>query len=135
MQRLNLRFRESDASPFNKLVRDALKVSRRLNELTPLGGARLSAKALVGETLAVIQSDPKRIARLQKAIEGGGPGFDRSRATVRRLIKFLRSGNWRNAPKDEALLERLLRAYGDPATEGELAKEGFRGSELFCAAV
>jgi len=139
---LKLKNRPDNAAPaaapanaFNELVRQAVTCTRRLNELGVLEGGRLSANALVKETLPVIRSTPARIKQLRTAIEDGTPGLSYSRGTVRSLVRnLLREGHWRGAPKDEQALKRLMKIYGDPATAGELAAKGYSIGELFCCA-
>jgi hypothetical protein len=140
---LNLKNRPPKAAPeaaptsaINELVRQAVACRRRLKELERLEGGRLSADALVRETLGLIGSTPARIKQLRSAIEGDTPGLTYSRDTVRSLVRdHLRNGTWRSAPKNEQVLKPLMRKHADPATVGELAAKGYTIGELFCAAV
>jgi hypothetical protein len=94
-------------------------------------GRRLTARALFRESLATIQGSPEQIVRLRSAIEGGEPGFDHTKPTLRRMIQFLRQQGCYMAPREP----RRLNFLTTDATNGELAARRNSSVELFCVAI
>jgi hypothetical protein len=132
---LNLRSRRNsgaaaDSSRFSAVVAEAIAVTEELNSLNAAETRKLTPAALFRETLASVQGSPERVAALRAAIEKGEPGLDHTRATLRRMIQFLRGPNWSFAPKEP----RRLGFLTTEATNGELALRRSSSVELFCVA-
>jgi len=130
---LNLKNRKAPSTPkvLGELVAEAVKVTQELSAMNSPHGRRLTARALFRETLATIQGSPERVARLRSAIEDGEPGFDHTKATLRRMIQFLKQQSCYGAPKEV----RRLNFLTTDATNGELASRRNSAVELFCVAV
>jgi hypothetical protein len=125
---------KSESAPisvFNALVREAIQVTERLNALTTVDGQRLSAAALERETREMARISSTQIAKLREVMAAATPGFDHTRATLRRMKTFLRGPNWSGAPKDASKLRFLT----TDASNGELARINSSPLELFCVAV
>ncbi len=90
---LNLRSRKpqgqaADLTTFNGLVKKALEVTQELNELGKPEGRKLTARALLRESLALIQSSPERIAMLRSVMEHRRPDFEHSQGALNRMIQY-----------------------------------------------
>lgn len=132
---LNLKHRKpnssNDTSAFNDLVRRAMEVTLALKDMETSTARKLSADALVRETLAKINGTLKRVASLRSALENHEPGFDHSRPTLNRMIQFLRGPNAGFPPKEA----RRLNFLTTDATNGELAAQRYSSVELYCVAI
>jgi len=135
--KLQLRSRQAhpaDAYPnteFLRLVKEACAVTRKVRELEGLASHRLTAKALLRETVEVGGTTIAKVHELRKLIEKGTPGFEDSVRSLRRSITFLESQRWSTAPRDPRSLNWLF----SEATKHELSAKGYSGLELFCVAV
>ena len=118
-------------TPFLKLVREAVDVTKRVRELETLANHRLTAKALLKETIAVGGTTLARVRELRKTMERGTPGFEDSQRSLRRSITFLQGQRWSQAPREPRSINFLF----TEATRHELSAKGYTSIELFCVAI
>jgi hypothetical protein len=124
--------RVSATPSFDQLVREAIAVTKELNALNEPQAEKLSAAALTRSLLAAIQSTPARIKQLRAALEKATPGLDHARATLRRMITYLRSPN---APRGPVREPGRLQFLSTRAADAELALLKASSIELFLVAV
>ena len=117
---------------FDDIVKEAIAVTKELNALNEPAAQKLSAAALTRSLLAAIESTPQRIATLRRALEKPTPGLDHARATLRRMVTFLRSPN---APRGPVREPGRLLYLSTRAADAELALLKASPIELFCVAV
>lgn len=122
---------KGNSTEFTQLVNEAVAVAQRLGELQAPRASRLTAEALLRETLAVVGSTKTKVLALRKALDRNELGLEDAQRTARRMRTFLVSPNWAGPP---ANAERL-RFLWTPATLAELSPRGYTGAELFCVAV
>jgi hypothetical protein len=124
--------RVSATASFDQLVKAAIAVTKELNALNEPQAEKLSAAALTRSLLAAIQSTPARIKQLRAALEKATPGLDHARATLRRMVTFLRSPH---APRGPIRDPGRLQFLSTRAADAELALLKASSIELFCVAI
>jgi hypothetical protein len=124
--------RVSATASFAQIVKEAIAVTKELYALNEPRAQKLSAAALTRSLLAAIQSTPARIKQLRAALEKATPGLDHARATLRRMVTFLRS---RNAPLGPIRDPGRLLHLSTRAADAELALIKASPYETFCVAV
>lgn len=121
--------KEKQAVTFEALVREAAAVALEVKALDTLEGFKLTAKDFLREAIAVARTTPERLAALRQEMEGGKPGLDHARQTLRKMIVLFRS---RNATRPA----RELRRYNFLHTAEAIAELAAIGSSTFeCAAL
>lgn len=132
-----LKLRNRDAPPppntaFTALVKEAIDLTRQLDAARSRTATRLTATAMMRETLALCGSTPERIAKLRKMVEAGEPGLSDTRThSFRWMLDFIQDIHWTYPPADP---RRLAFLWTD-VTEAELAVRGYMPIELFCVAL
>jgi len=122
--------KEEELSAFEKLVKEACEISRKVESMKSLDSCRLTADALLRETIQIAGSTPERIKELHRMVDHG-TGFLDSQRSLRRAQTFLEGRKWSQAPRDP----RSLNWLNTEATRSELAIKGFSQTELFCCAI
>lgn len=119
------------STPFAELVREAAKIEREIQQLSSLGGQKLTAAAFLREAMEVARIDAARLKKLRSQIEGGAsPGIHDVVATLRRMVRAARSANYPAPPRTM----RPLRYMMTPDATAELAKLGASAFDLFALA-
>lgn len=126
-------------SPFQQLVKEALAVWRRLDQLrVPGGDSKLSCRAFLHETLRIDPAATEaRVRKLRAKLESGDPALLNTQGALRAMVKEIKGPFVRTPPK-AATWPRIERFFLRPrVTEvlGELTKAGYTSVELFGAAI
>jgi hypothetical protein len=127
------------SEPFRKLVMDALEASRQVDEMGAPENSKLSRDAFLRQTLKCSSSATiKSVEALQRKLASGDPGFDYSRAALRKMEKELQGPNLRTPPTADKWETRSRAMFLRPrVTEviSELAAVGFTPLDLFGVAI
>jgi hypothetical protein len=129
--------RPEPASEFQRLLREAIDLHRKIDTLRASGGAKLSAHAFLRETLRCSMSaTPARVKELRQKLDTD-PSLENARSAMGRMVKELKGQNIKTPPTLDhwGRTERWLTKPRTTEVIGKLTAVGHSTVELFGVAV
>lgn len=116
--------KRSPKTEFDKLIDEAVQLTREIQQLSTPDAYRLTAKAFERELLEASGADVQtraRINKLQQDLDTNHAGLDHVRDALRQTMTFLRNKTWTQVPRDLRRFD-FLTNHSNGAAVAELAK-------------